>query len=349
MDLYLVSTIVVIVTGITNVITGIIYLADKFSKRDIQFRDIENRHIRNRLSHSIRRVLRSRIVQTMTQQILELSKFLLGSFATAVIIFLVSQCGESFVSETESPTSTPQVSMPSPTPRVTLAPTPPHTPFPSPTATPFNPTPAPIPTPSRYAVQHGDTYDGIANRFNISAEILMDFNDVFDPSDIFPDKVLRIPTHLAHITEHRKMLNNTIVAVVNAESGLNVRDSPSIYGRIQRVALVGSRLTLTGASKDDNGSEWFELTSGEWVQGQYLYFFGRVIVMAPDGLLSFDKPHVWARSVRLLSFEEQVHLTGRFHEADISWVELRGGGWVQRQHLRIELTTDPPLLVTSQT
>ena len=167
----------------------------------------------------------------------------------------------------------------------------------------------------------------------------MDFNDVFDPSDIFLDKILRIPTHLSHITERRKMLDNTILAVVNAESGLNIRDSPSIYGRIQRVALAGSRLTLTGVSKADNGNEWFELTSGEWVQGQYLYFFGRVIVIAPEGLLAFDKPHVWARSVRPLSFEEQVHLTGRFHEADITWVELRGGGWVQIQNLRIELTT----------
>ena len=342
MDIDLVSTVLVGVTGIINAIAGLLYLADRFYKRDIQFRDTKNRDIRNRLSHALLRVLRSRFSQATTKLTLRLFTFLLGAFSTAVIFLLVAKFGDDFISAIAPPTPEAQVSMPSPTPHITPAPTTTPMAIPSPTATPNKPTPAPIPTPSRYAVQHGDTYDGIANRFHISAEMLMDFNDIFDPSDIFPDKVLRIPTHLAHITAHRKMLNNAIVAVVNAESGLNVRDSPSIYGRSQRVALAGSRLTLTGVSIADNGNKWFELTSGEWVQGQYLYFFGRVIVIASEGLLAFVRPHAWARSVRLLSFEKQVHLTGRFHEADITWVELRGGGWVQIQHLRIELTTAPP-------
>ena len=329
-----IELIFVIGTGVVNAIAALVYIGDKLNKRDIRFRYTESRAIGSQLRNVVLKVLRSRVVQTVMQWTLGAFNYLLTALVTAVVFFLVARFGDNIIAAVAPPTPTPQVGISSPTPRIS------PTPIATPTVTPSSPTP--IPTPIRYAVQVGDTYGSIAGRFDVLPEALMDFNDVFDPDDIFPGRVLRIPSHIAHITERRKVLDNTIVAVVNAESGLHVRDSPNIYGRSQRVALEGSRLTLTGVSKPDNGNEWFELTSGEWVQGQYLLFFSRIIVAEPDGLLVFERPDVWARTIRHLPFEEEVHLTGRFRGPDTAWAELRGGGWASTQSLRIELTTKPP-------
>jgi LysM repeat protein len=89
----------------------------------------------------------------------------------------------------------------SPSPRATLAavlptptPSPVSTPTPSATASPAL-TPAPSPTqPARtYKVKRGETLSGIAARFGTTVRVLIDLNDIKDPSRIPVGAVLELP------------------------------------------------------------------------------------------------------------------------------------------------------------
>ena len=61
------------------------------------------------------------------------------------------------------------------------------------------------------------------------------------------------------------------IGVVLPEIGLNVRDKPSVAdGAVQYVALNGEELTLTGQTSEAEGTLWYELEDGNWVQGQYV-------------------------------------------------------------------------------
>ena len=89
----------------------------------------------------------------------------------------------------------------SPSPQATLAaalptptPSPVPTPVPSAAASPVL-TPAPSPTqPARtYKVKRGDTLSGIAARFGTTVRVLIDLNDIKNPSRIPVGAVLELP------------------------------------------------------------------------------------------------------------------------------------------------------------
>ena len=67
------------------------------------------------------------------------------------------------------------------------------TPNPTPTATPVA-RPTPTPTPFVYAVQAGDTLSGIAGRFGLTVEELVQANRLVDPDSLQIGQQLTIPS-----------------------------------------------------------------------------------------------------------------------------------------------------------
>jgi len=61
-------------------------------------------------------------------------------------------------------------------------------------------------------------------------------------------------------------------AVVVPSAGLNVRVAADLNASVAFVAPGGSRLDLTGETRDVHGVTWWLVTDGNWVQGQFLKF-----------------------------------------------------------------------------
>lgn len=61
-------------------------------------------------------------------------------------------------------------------------------------------------------------------------------------------------------------------AVVVPPAGLNVRTAADPNSMVAYVAPGGSRLELTGETLVVNGVTWWQVTNGNWVQGQFLKF-----------------------------------------------------------------------------
>ena len=55
-------------------------------------------------------------------------------------------------------------------------------------------------------------------------------------------------------------------------AGLNVRTAPDPNASVAYVAPSGWRLELTGETLVVHGITWWQLTDGNWVQGQFLRF-----------------------------------------------------------------------------
>ena len=66
------------------------------------------------------------------------------------------------------------------------------TPEPTPTATPI-PRPTPTPTATIYVVQPGDTLSGIAGRFNVTVEDLVEANRIVNPDALQVGQEITIP------------------------------------------------------------------------------------------------------------------------------------------------------------
>ena len=66
------------------------------------------------------------------------------------------------------------------------------TPEPTPTATPI-PRPTPTPTVTVYVVQPGDTLSGIATRFNVTIDDLVEANRIVDPDALQVGQEITIP------------------------------------------------------------------------------------------------------------------------------------------------------------
>ncbi len=66
------------------------------------------------------------------------------------------------------------------------------TPEPTPTATPI-PRPTPTPTATVYVVQPGDTLSGIAARFNVTVDELVDANRIVNPDALQVGQEITIP------------------------------------------------------------------------------------------------------------------------------------------------------------
>ena len=91
-----------------------------------------------------------------------------------------------------------------PTPATAISPTPDDpnrafetviatpTPEPTPTATPI-PRPTPTPTVTVYVVQPGDTLSGIATRFNLTLDDLVEANRIVDPDALQVGQEITIP------------------------------------------------------------------------------------------------------------------------------------------------------------
>ena len=89
-----------------------------------------------------------------------------------------------------------------PTPAMTLTPDDPNaafdaviatpTPVPTPTATPV-PRPTPTPTVTVYVVQPGDTLSGIAARFNVTVDDLVEANRIVNPDALEVGQEITIP------------------------------------------------------------------------------------------------------------------------------------------------------------
>ena len=61
---------------------------------------------------------------------------------------------------------------------------------------------------------------------------------------------------------------------VNADDGLNLRAEPSIESDVLEVLLHQSAVELTGQSQVIDDIEWVEISTGGWVQSQFLLFPG---------------------------------------------------------------------------
>ena len=57
----------------------------------------------------------------------------------------------------------------------------------------YTPPPPPPPPPEKYRVEHGDTLEGIANRFGTSVEALQQANPTVSAARIMPGDMLQIP------------------------------------------------------------------------------------------------------------------------------------------------------------
>ena len=74
------------------------------------------------------------------------------------------------------------------------SPTPEPSPVPTPSATPSAaPTPQPTPETRTYKVKRGDTLSGIAARFGTTVKVLVDLNDISNPSRIAIGARLKVP------------------------------------------------------------------------------------------------------------------------------------------------------------
>jgi LysM repeat protein len=65
---------------------------------------------------------------------------------------------------------------------------------------------------------------------------------------------------------------DTVQATVVPTAGLNVRSSPDSNASVAYVAPGASELQLTGDTQVVTGVTWWQLTDGNWVQGQFLKF-----------------------------------------------------------------------------
>jgi len=65
---------------------------------------------------------------------------------------------------------------------------------------------------------------------------------------------------------------DTVRATVVPTAGLNVRSTADANGAVAYVAPGGSELELTGETQVVAGVTWWQLTDGNWVQGQFLKF-----------------------------------------------------------------------------
>ena len=96
-------------------------------------------------------------------------------------------------------TATPKASTETPTTRSTSTPisTPTPTPTSTSTSTPTStPTPTPTPTPTiKHTVLDGETISGIATRYGLTTQQIMEMNPKLNPNLIFAGEVILIPTN----------------------------------------------------------------------------------------------------------------------------------------------------------
>ena len=104
---------------------------------------------------------------------------------------------------TPVPTVTPLFT-PTPSPTATAVP-PTSTPTPTATATPtFTPTPTPTATatavPVGYAIQAGDTFDGLAQQYDVPVETILALNPGIDPYSLSVGQIVQVPQESATST-----------------------------------------------------------------------------------------------------------------------------------------------------
>ncbi|MFL2635894.1 MAG: LysM peptidoglycan-binding domain-containing protein [Tepidiformaceae bacterium] len=91
-----------------------------------------------------------------------------------------------------------------PTEQANVSPSPTATPTPTPISTPTlastpeaTPTPTPTPTPMiEHTVLDGETISGIATRYGVTTQQIMELNPSLDPNLIFTGEVILIPTNV---------------------------------------------------------------------------------------------------------------------------------------------------------
>ena len=127
------------------------------------------------------------------------SELFVGMLVVAFLVFLLwflllrpQDPNEVEPAPTQAPVVSPTAVIDDPNtayPRVIASPTP----NPTPTATPVA-RPTPTPTPFVYAVQAGDTLSGIAARFGLTVEELVQANRLVDPDSLQIGQQLTIPS-----------------------------------------------------------------------------------------------------------------------------------------------------------
>jgi peptidoglycan hydrolase-like protein with peptidoglycan-binding domain len=128
-------------------------------------------------------------------------------------------------------------------------------------------------------------------------------------------------------------------------SALNVRSAPSLAAPVRATLYEGTQVSLTGATRFQDGFQWSQLTSGGWVASNFLSssggvggdsgdvivpVAGRAYVAASSGLLVRNAPA--GRVVGSLGYGTPIALTGdrRFANGR-TWVQLASGAWVAEE------------------
>ena len=307
-----IATIVSIVTGTISGIVGFVILFDRFCKPQTQYH----------------------FYRTISQVSRTLAKWIFISFGGALVTLIVTFVANNILVLDSPPTDsegrTATLASSSPPPQEALLPSP--TPVPKPTA-------SPVPTPTlvaiTYTVQPGDTLQGIAERFDVTMQSIVEFNNI-NRDHLFVGEVLHIAMNSAQYPEHRQPPPIPRTAVVMSASGLNVRAAPSTEtGAVQYVADGGTKLTLTGAQRIVNGIEWLELPDGNWVQAQHLEIIVQGTVLLINGVNVYAAPDRSTQVAYVAPYASVLEL--RRHSPVLNsntWWRVTDGNWVQGRFLR---------------
>ena len=122
---------------------------------------------------------------------LGLATLMLVAFAAVAIARLTDVGAGGVVAVAGSPSPGPSLLAADPSPSPSPSPTPEPSPTPTPTVTP-SPSPSTV-VERTYKVKRGDTLSGIAARFGTTVRVLVDLNDIKNPSRIQVGAVLKLP------------------------------------------------------------------------------------------------------------------------------------------------------------
>lgn len=124
------------------------------------------------------------------------------------------------------------------------------------------PPPTPVPEPFTYEVEEGDTLAGIAARFGVDVETLVENNDLADP-DVVPVGtrlvILPVPGLLYHVTA------GDTLSAISERFGIDPAEVLR-HNRLESAdhIVVGQQLVLPGARLARPGEQWAGAEAGGW-------------------------------------------------------------------------------------